>query len=267
MLTIKEVQGIELEIMQCLHIYCQEHQLKYCMAYGTLLGAVRHEGFIPWDNDMDIWMPRPDFEKLLKMVQNDPLAPHLECVHYTTDSQYHYQVIRVCDMRTTVCPPYIREQPEKMGVWVDIFPVDGVWEKPWQHPIQQMLLWFYKKLQLADIYALADGKGLKKKIKRFVHVIFPGENNIHEYKIDCYAAKCRYEEHVFCSDTVERNKRPICLPRENFDSPVEMKFEKYKFWAPKNWKEYLEAAYGDYMQLPPESRRQTHEINAEWRKG
>ena len=181
MLSVKECQDIELEIMQKLHLFCEKHNLKYVMVYGTLLGAIRHKGFIPWDNDMDIAMPRPDFERLLELIKTENISDGLYCVHYTTDLRYHYQVVRVCDSRTKVTPTYIREQPEKMGIWVDIFVMDGVWPHPALHPIQQFKLKLNQWLQVADIYAIPGNKGIKSFIKNTVHKLCPVRNNKHEY--------------------------------------------------------------------------------------
>ncbi len=261
-MTTKEIQKIELEIMNQLHLFCEKHHLRYCMVYGTLLGAVRHKGFIPWDNDMDIMMPRPDYVRFLKLLKTKSVGKNLEYLHYTNDLHYHYQIIRIYDIRTKVAPPYIREQPDKMGVWVDIFPADGYWEKPWQHPVQQSMLFFYRWIQLGDIYALKDGKGIKNKLKCIIHTIFPGKNNIHEYKIDYYASLCKFEEHTWVGDSIER--KPSRLLRSDFEELIKMPFECYNFYAPKHWKKYLKECYGDYMQLPPESQRQVHDLNAEW---
>lgn len=272
MLTLKETQNIELEIMKKIHDYCDKHGLLYCITYGTLIGAVRHKGFIPWDNDIDIIMPRPDYEKLLQLVKTNPIGENIECVHYTTDQKYHYQVIRICDMNTTVKPTYIREQPEKMGVWVDIFPADGVPESIFEKPFSQLLLKFYRWVQLADIYAIPLSKVKNKNfkstirniLKNLVHLILPGKNNVHEYKVDKYATRFSYDNHQKVADIIERQK-PLWLTHDDFNNRVLLDFENYKFYAPKNWDNYLNRYYGDYMEMPPVKDRMTHDIDAEWR--
>lgn len=266
MLTIRETQLVELEIMSNLHNYCVKHGLKYVMAYGTLLGAVRHKGFIPWDNDMDIYMPRPDFEKFLELVKSKPIAKNIEIVYYTTDSKYHYTCIRVCDMKTTVNPPYIREQPEKMGVWVDIFPVDGVWERPWAHLLQQALLWFNRIMQRVDIYYKPwDPKTPKNILKCILHKLFPTGKNKHIRLLNYYASLCKYEEQKYVFYTIGWSGNVRVLTKDDFDHPCELQYEDKVFFAPQNCDAYLRSMYGDYMQLPPEDKRETHDIRAEWR--
>lgn len=263
MLTVKECQNVELEIMQNIHLFCEKYNLKYVMAYGTLLGAVRHKGFIPWDNDMDIAMPRPDFEKFLELVKDNSVGEHLYCAYYRTDPKYHYQVIRVCDDRTKVYAPYLREQPEKMGVWVDIFPIDGVWKHPYFHPIQKLRLLFNQILQRGDIYGKKEAKGLKTKIKRLIYLLFPCKNNQHAYAVDKFASKCPYEKQDIVGITVER-KGCQYFDREDFENRKLLPFEQYAFYGPDNVNKTLTDTYGDYMTLPPEDKRETHDINAEF---
>jgi len=272
MLSVKETQDIALNIMQQIHLFCEREGLVYCMTYGTLIGAVRHKGFIPWDNDVDIIMPRPDFERLLEIEKERKIGPALQCLHYSNDVRYHYQVIRVCDTRTKVIPDYIREQPSDMGIWVDIFPADGVPESIFDQPMQQLKLWFNKWVQLGDIYAVPLSKAPNKSLKGIfnnitknaVHLLFPGKNNVHNYRIDQAASAFAYNRYAHVADTIERQK-PLFLTHEDFDQRVLMPFEQYAFYGPKNWDSYLRRFYGDYMQLPPVEKRMTHNINAEWK--
>ena len=272
MLTLKETQDIELEIMQKIHLFCEQEKITYCMTYGTLIGAVRHKGFIPWDNDIDIIMPRPDFDRFLETVKTKSIDDNLVCLHFSNNSKYHYQVIRVCDKRTVVYPEYIREVPEEMGVWVDIFVADGVPESIFDKPFDQLGLWFNKWVQLSDIYAIpfrdSPNKSLRglanNIIKNVIHIIFPNKNNIHEYKVDHFGKRFKYEEYDHVADTSERQP-PNWLTHEDFDNRVLMPFQQYEFYAPKDYDGYLSRYYGDYMQLPPEEKRMTHDIKAEWR--
>ena len=130
LLTIKEQQQVMLDIMKAFHEFSLKNNISYILIYGTLLGAVRHKGFIPWDNDMDVGVPRPEYDRLVSLLNSgEKVGEHYYHLHYTNDNNYHYQIIRICDDRTTVQPPYIRNQPKRMGVWLDIFPIDGVPEK------------------------------------------------------------------------------------------------------------------------------------------
>lgn len=264
-MTIKEEQEILLDLLKKTHDYCEKHQLRYCLTYGTLIGAVRHKGFIPWDNDADIFMPRPDYEKLWKMTQEgEQIADYTYCTNYRNDPKNHYTVIRVCDSRTEARLPYLREEPTRMGIFLDIFPVDGLWENSKKHWLQQKLLRFNQILQSADLYGKKEHKGLKKKLKYLLPFIFPNRNNRHIYKIDHYAMMCDYETHEKVLDTAEFQHFSAYLTHEDFDNPLLMDFEGYQFKAPRRYHEFLTSGYGDYMQLPPEEKRAVHDFDARW---
>lgn len=261
-LSLKQVQDVELEIMQAVHVFCKEHGLRYALAYGTLIGAVRHKGFVPWDNDMDIYMPRPDYEKLVRMlsVEGYSIGKHYYMLHHSVDPNYHYQVIRICDDRTSVKPVYIGDQPERMGAWVDIFAVDGIPEGHWW---SRYRLYFNKMIQIADVYTVPGRRDFWNIVGIVMRTVFPGRNK-HNRMIDKIAMKFSYDESRHVGDTTERNKHFIRMDRSDFDEAYEVPFEKYCFRIPKGYDAILRQCYGDYMVLPPPEKRMTHDINVEW---
>jgi lipopolysaccharide cholinephosphotransferase len=246
-----------------LHTYCEENNLRYCIAYGTLLGAVRHKGFIPWDNDIDITMPRADFERFLELAKQKPVASDLGTLHYTTDSEYHYNVIRVYDKNTRISIPYLREYPENTGFWVDVFPIDA-YNGSFRYQGARLGLALNKIFQRADLYAFFSGHGWKKSILYAIHKLFPNKNNRHMYRIDNYAKSIPLTDAEYLSDTTERGAVHVIYPNDQFERLVLLDFEGVPFYAPDDYTTVLETVYGStWTELPPENKRETHEILVE----
>ncbi|MBQ7239602.1 MAG: LicD family protein, partial [Bacteroidales bacterium] len=121
-LTLKELQGVSLDLLVSLHDFCVKNKVNYSIAYGTLIGALRHKGFIPWDDDIDVMMPRPDYERFCKSYKSD----RYRLIYYGNDKTALAGFARLVDCQKT---NYKTERPwtmQKSGVWIDIFPIDGV---------------------------------------------------------------------------------------------------------------------------------------------
>ena len=128
-LSMRDTQQIALEILHTVAQICEERNLRYYLVYGTLIGAVRHHGFIPWDDDVDIMMPRPDYDKLLEYLE-DHIGeyPHLQVFNRKTCPDYPYMITRISDDRYEIRME--NEKPFGMGVFIDIYPMDSCGETP-----------------------------------------------------------------------------------------------------------------------------------------
>ena len=262
-ISVKESQEIELAIMQELHSFCQKHGLRYLLAYGTLIGAIRHKGFIPWDNDMDIFMPRPDFEKFMEITKTEPVGEHYYIKHYTNDEKYHYNCARVCDARTQVTIPYIPVQPNSMGIWVDIFAVDGLpADSFWQRVQRSRVRTAYYALR-AHIYGTLDNKNQLRKIVKLACLKFVS-NRHQRLNKRITALEKKYDFNTSLQTAVLWVDKFVLIPRADFDHPRLVPFEQYEFYVPEHYDQILKDTYGNYMELPEESKRITHGIEAYW---
>lgn len=264
LLTIKEQQQVMLDIMKAFHEFSLKNNISYILIYGTLLGAVRHKGFIPWDNDMDVGVPRPEYDRLVSLLNSgEKVGEHYYHLHYTNDNNYHYQIIRICDDRTTVQPPYIRNQPKRMGVWLDIFPIDGVPEKTLAGRFHRARLYINKKIQIADIYAVRGKKDIANRIGNIICHIFPNATK-RNYKIDKILRQTPYEKSEYVGNMEDRDERILKMSKSFMEDRTLLKFEDSEFYGPEDWDGCLKIAYGDYMQLPPEDKRMSHPTGCKW---
>lgn len=264
LLTVKEQQEVMLEIMKSIHNFCVKHNIRYNMLFGTLLGAVRHKGFIPWDNDIDIGIPRPDYDRLISLLNaGEKVGEHYYHLHYTTDENYFYQITRICDDRTYVEPKYIRKKIKKMGVWVDIFPIDGIPDCTPAGILRRIRLFINKNLQNADIYAVRGKKGITNKFKLVSVKIFPNAKK-RNYLIDRILRATPFESAKTVGDMEDRHEIVFPQTQDDYNAAILMPFEDAEFYAPKNWEKFLKHVYGDYMQLPPENKRKTHPTGCKW---
>ena len=259
--NIAELKKIELDILLHFAAFCEKHGLRYFLAYGTLIGAVRHQGFIPWDDDIDLQMPREDYNKLIEMYPQENENARYELVS-PDQARARHSIVKIIDNKTLKYENYMKKGDQPLGVDIDIFPVDGMPAND-----ADFRAWFQElhKLYIQFLYACrAPMKGGSFKVNAYIalkKLITPKKKKILR-KAKALHDKYPYETCEFVGSIEtwvegEENK----LRKEWFDESVELPFEGHAFKAPKAYHEILTALYGDYMQLPPEEQRAPHHLN------
>ena len=243
---IKEMQGRILGILTALDKVCKEHHLRYYLIAGTMLGAVRHKGFIPWDDDADIALPRKDYDELVKHA-NEWLPEPFEMVSEAQNPYYPYPFVRVQDKSTT----YILRRNFDFvgGVPVDVFPLDGMTDNRF------LLRWHYMKynvvkkmLYFSTVDPLKHGHGYHFLFYSFCRsVISP----VWAHKLlNNIQKEFDYDEAAWVADHDNNPYKGGVMPKEIYGKSVPVLFEECSFQGVQQPDEYLKRMYGDYMKLP-----------------
>lgn len=262
-MTLREIQQAELDIMIEFDQVARKHNLKYSLNAGSLLGAVRHQGFIPWDDDIDVSMPRPDYEKLIRLNKEEALWPsHLELCCFE-DGTLSTPFMKLFDRRTKIVERNYK-QDDVPSLWLDIFPIDGLpaEKENIEKHYKKAMTWC--RLNNASVVRIGYGSNW---LVILIKVIFMkplgkliGRKKIAG-KLRELAQKYPYETSPNCGVVTWAYDGPgQALSRQEYEDLVELPFEGYSFYATSSWDKNLAGIFGDYMQIPPESDRQDHEM-------
>lgn len=247
--SAEEMRQIQLEMLDEIDAFCREQGIRYSLAFGTLIGAIRHKGYIPWDDDVDIIMPLPDMLRFKKEFCSDKLTYH----DVDTDPHFEYHFSRISHN-----PTYSQRGLtfKTYGVSIDLYPVVGVKEEPEAY-MKNMRPLLHKRMNYV--------KWRKRVIKRFPLKTIPGfRNSLMKYRnkvlFSCPYDKAKYYYHAGSLTRVNIFEFDV------FKELCDVEFEGHTYMAVDCWHEYLTHCFGDYMQLPPvEERRPAHGFVCYWR--
>lgn len=258
-IEIDELKKIQLDILNCFDTFCRKNNLHYWLDYGTLLGAVRHHGYIPWDDDLDIGMLRKDYEiasQLFNQQTSEPIA--FMTPHNKDDYRYPFGKL-ICT--NTILYEYGKDGI-KTGVYIDVFPYDNC---PSNEKTMKRV--FHKRNLLGRLRRLKlpmrrEVSGIKKAvyvIGSYLMRLIP--NNLIEKELDKNAKRFESMESEFVCDFVDPyDSRCLKIPKQLFMDFTEVQFESGKYPAPKDYDYWLRSYYGDYMTLPPIDERVGHHV-------
>lgn len=263
-LDSKEIQEIEFKILKMFDMLCKKYNLYYSLAYGTIIGAIRHKGFIPWDDDVDVMMPRSDYDKLIEIVKNekDGISKNYVLLHDGLEG-YFYPFYKICDARTIA---KAEDNVTKHGIWIDVFPVDSIFddEKKTKNLHKQFRFMKNTVLSYTTDFS-AKHKNWKFIPKFFLSVV------AHIWGIDNLVATIERQAKI------ERSKNRVSvltwqsslegnMNKEDFYNSILVDFGDSKFPVISSYDSYLKGIYGEYMKIPPENQRKTHMLKAYYKK-
>lgn len=245
-----------LEMLSWFHNFCIENDLKYFAVGGTLLGAVRHKGFIPWDDDIDLGMPREDYKKLEKLIGNKENGKYYFETPNTTRKGYYYTYGKLFDTDTTLVENSRDKLP--MGVYIDIFPFDGVGETK-----EEAIKYLSSVKKLQDLLAvrvsgIRKGRSFYKNAAVAVARIIPSflfNDKKLLKKIDSICSGKNFNDSKYVANMNGAWGLREITTREIVGTPKLYDFENIKIYGIEDYDAYLTGVYGNWRQLPPEEKR------------
>ncbi|MCK6127996.1 LicD family protein [Streptococcus halitosis] len=259
-LSIEEAKKLELDILDFIDSFCKEHGINYCINYGTLIGAIRHKGFIPWDDDIDLSMTRENYEKFIQLFSEK--QSRYKLLSLETDDQYFNNFIKIVDPTTKIIDTRNTKTYDS-GVFIDIFPMDTFNDTKVVDVCYK--LESFKLLSFSKYKNIVYGDS---KLKDLIRTLFwlllrPVSPRFFANQIEKQIQRYRVENGKYIAFIPSKAKEKEIFPRDMFDEPIETPFEHLVLPAPKHFDTVLKQFYDDYMTVPPKEKQiYIHEFEA-----
>lgn len=260
-IKLEERKKLQLDILLKIDKLCREHGFRYYLSSGTLLGAVRHKGYIPWDDDIDITMPRPDYEAFYRYFTEHNSDSGMQLISYR-DRTSIYPFFKMVNPNTIVIEHYV-DPRYRTGVWVDIFPLDGIKKGNNEaFRLNEKTQARYNIVTANPNYATSP---FRKLVKRILIPLYRNKN--------VFDIARAFDNQLAATPLCPENDVALVawgygeaerMPYSILET-TELEFEGSKFLAPRDWDQYLSSIFGQYMELPPIDQRQPHFCTAYWK--
>lgn len=251
-LSLEDVKQHELDILKYVDAVCKEYNLRYFLSFGTLIGAIRHKGFIPWDDDIDISMPREDYDRFVEITKN---TKGIYITLYPEKEGYPYPFVKVVDTNTKLAEEDVMDIPDN-GLWVDIFPLDG-----YTNSKPSFTNKFATALERARSLATYDKCPERFKNQKLLWLIARCFGyKFFQKKVISLCKKSPYATSKYVGYAY--GAAMSVYPGDFFNELIRAPFEDGEFLIPARYDEYLTLLYGDYMKIPSEDQQISHCVKA-----
>ncbi len=256
---LREVQLTELEILTEIDRICRKNGIRYCVIAGTLLGAVRHEGFIPWDDDADVALLRPEYERFAEACRTDLDHSRFYFQDHRRTPGYRWGYGKLRRRGTLFQRQHQEHMPYEQGVFVDVFPLDGVPDAWTGRAIENFRCFVLRKFLWSRVGRHADRSRWKRGLYTLMDQV--SEKTILK----------AYEKRIRAAGSDTAWVRILMFPTPNrqygylrcwYEEQTEVLFEGKRFPGIRDYDAYLRFKFGDYLQLPPPAERKTHPVSA-----
>lgn len=264
---LRKLQMVELAMLKEVVRICDKHGLTYYLSAGTFLGAVRHKGFIPWDDDADVRMPRPDYERLLELLPSELNKKYI-ITHFLRDPSVHRYYLRITDPRVKLKRTHAKET-QICNAWIDIFPLDGMPANAVHNKLRQFrLLWRRMWMQISVFDEIVTLNKKRKAYENAIIFIVRHTPIQHVVSFDRMWAKLDRAMKAYPVDKAKyyvnfmgMYKFKDMIEKSVYGKGASYQFEDAFYNGPEDYDTFLKHLYGDYMKLPPENQRNQHFTN------
>jgi len=259
---LDRIHNIQIEMISKFDAFCKENGIRYTVICGTLLGTIRHKGFIPWDDDIDVGVVREDYEKLITLLSEKPIEGCF-LQEYSTDEHYYQPYAKLVKEDTVFIEGYRKNCKAKSGLFIDVFPLDSI-ETPglkstkFRRTVSRFITFAIWSKE--DCHMERSGSKKMVNVAGAILSILPKKTLIRWQKKLVIRNKPEWE-YLASMFSSNYDSDRLYFKKSDFDNIISLPFENIEIAAVANWEENLKRLYKDYMKLPPEDKRNSgHDI-------